>query len=78
MAAELLQLILEEAWLTEAFPEERTDGIIEKIDRIKDHLFSTIRREQAGFRSGSSCVDHINTLRLSKVLNSGPICIWFL
>ena len=30
---------------------------------IEDHLYSTIDREQAGFRPGS-CVDHINTLRL--------------
>ena len=80
--------------MSEAFPEEWTDGIIVKIikkgnikicdnwrricvltaiskiisklilDRIKDHLYSTIYREQAGFRPGSSCVDHINTLRL--------------
>ena len=28
MAAEVLQPILEEAWLSEAFPEEWTDGII--------------------------------------------------
>ena len=30
MAAEVLQPILEEAWLNEAFPEEWTDGIIVK------------------------------------------------
>ena len=94
MAAKVLQPILEEAWLSEAFPEEWTDGIIVKIpkkgnlqicdnwrgicvlpaiskiiskvrlDRIKDHIYSTKHREQAGFRPGSSCVDHINTLRL--------------
>ena len=95
MEAEVLQPILEEAWLSEAFPEEWTDGIIVKfpkkkgnlkicdnwrgicvllaiskiisnvmLDRIKDHLYSTIDREQAGFRPESSCVDHINTLRL--------------
>ena len=34
------------------------------LDRIKDHLYSTIDREQAGFRPESYCVDHINTLRL--------------
>ena len=34
------------------------------LDRIKDHLYSTIDHEQAGFRSGSSYVDHINTLRI--------------
>ena len=34
------------------------------LDRIKDHLYSTIDREQAGFRPGSSCIDHINTLRI--------------
>ena len=69
IAAEVLQPILEEAWLSEAFAEEWTDGIIVKIwrkicilpeiskiifkiilDRIKDHLCSTIDREQAGFR----------------------------
>ena len=91
MAAEVLQPILEDAWLSE---EEWTDGIIVKVpkkgnlkicdnwrgicvlpaiskiisniilDRIKDHLYSTIDREQAGFRPGSSCVDHINTLRI--------------
>ena len=33
-------------------------------DRIRDHLYSTIDREQAGFRPESSCVDHINTLRI--------------
>ena len=40
--------------------------IISKVilDRIKDHLYSTIDREQTGFRPGSSCIDHINTLRL--------------
>ena len=78
-AAEVLQPILEEA-----FPEEWTDGIIEKIpkkgnlkiwdnwrgicvlpaiskiiykgilDRIRDHLYCIIAREQTGFRSGSS------------------------
>ena len=31
-----------------------------KLFRIKDHLYSTIDREQAG----PSCVHHINTLRL--------------
>ena len=34
------------------------------LDRIKDHPYSTIDREQAGFRPGSSCVDHINTQRI--------------
>ena len=82
----MLQFILEEAWLSEAFPEEFSDGIMVQIpkkgnlknfdnwrgifvlpafskiiskvilDRIKDHLYSTI--------PGSSYVDHINTLRL--------------
>ena len=90
MADEVLQPILEAAWLSEALPEEWTDGIMVKIpkkgnlnicnnwrgicvpkiiskiilDRIKHHLYSTIDREHAGFRPGSSCVDHINTLRL--------------
>ena len=35
MAAEMLQPILEEAWLSEAFPEEWTDGIIVKIPKKK-------------------------------------------
>ena len=77
MAAEVLQPILEEAWLSEAFAEKWTDGIIMKIpkngnikicenwlgicvlpatanfiskvllDRIKDHLYSTIDGERA-------------------------------
>ena len=86
MAAEVLQPILEEAWLSEACPEEWTDNIIVKIpkkfnlkicdnwrgicaiskiiskvtlDRIKDHLYCSIDR-----RPGSSCVDHINMLRI--------------
>ena len=33
MAAEVLQPILEEAWLSEALPEEWTDGIIVKIPK---------------------------------------------
>ena len=33
MAAEVLQPILEEAWLSEAFPEEWTDGIIVKMPK---------------------------------------------
>ena len=33
MAAEVLQPILEEAFLSEAFPEEWTDGIIVKITK---------------------------------------------
>ena len=33
MAAEVLQLILEEAWLSEVFPEEWADGIIVKISK---------------------------------------------
>ena len=34
------------------------------LDRIKYHLYSSIDREQISYRPGSSCVDHINTLRL--------------
>ena len=34
-----------------------------KLDRLKDHLYSNIYREQAGFRPASSCIDH-NTLRI--------------
>ena len=33
------------------------------LDRIKDHFYSTIDRQQAGFRAASSCI-HINTLRI--------------
>ena len=33
MAAEVLQSILEEGWLSEAFPEEYTDGVIVKIPK---------------------------------------------
>ena len=33
MAAEVLQPKLEEAWLSEAFPEEWTDGIIVKMPK---------------------------------------------
>ena len=35
MAAEVFQPILEEAWLSEAFPEEWTDGIIVTIPKRK-------------------------------------------
>ena len=40
--------------------------IISKIilERLKQHLYSTIDAEQAGFRPGSSCTDHINTIRI--------------
>jgi Reverse transcriptase (RNA-dependent DNA polymerase)/Domain of unknown function (DUF6451) len=34
------------------------------LNRILDVLEQTIRKQQAGFRTGKSCVDHINTLRL--------------
>ena len=96
MSPEVLQPILEKAWLSEAFPEESNLKICDNwlgicvlpaiskiisnviLDRLKDHLYSTIDREQAGLRSGSCCIDHINTLRSSKVLNTVPICIWFL
>ena len=33
MAAEVFQPILEEAWLSEAFPEEWNDGIIVKMPK---------------------------------------------
>lgn len=33
-------------------------------DRLSSVLDSTLRREQAGFRPGRSCTDHINTLRI--------------
>ena len=73
----MLKPILEEAWLSEAFSKEWTDGIVVKIPKMgnlkicdnwrgicvlsaiskifsQDHLYSTIDREQAGFRPGSS------------------------
>ena len=34
------------------------------LERIKEHLESLIDREQAGFRTGSSCIDPINTSRI--------------
>ena len=34
------------------------------LERIKDRINSTLKRHQAGFRSGRSCTDHINTLRI--------------
>ena len=36
MAAEVLQPTLEEAWLSEAFPEEWIDGIIAKIPKKRN------------------------------------------
>lgn len=40
--------------------------IITKIilNRLKEHLEISINEEQAGFRAGSSCTDHINTVRI--------------
>ena len=40
------------------------------LARIKDHLYSTIDREQAGFRPGSCCVVHINMLQIITEQNS--------
>jgi len=34
------------------------------LERIKERINSTLKRHQAGFRCGQSCVDHINTLRI--------------
>jgi len=34
------------------------------LERIKGRINSTLKRHQAGFRCGQSCVDHINTLRI--------------
>ena len=33
------------------------------LDRIKEHLYSTIDREHVGCRPGSSCLEHMNTQR---------------
>ena len=40
--------------------------IISKVirDRIKDYIYSIIDREQADFRAGSSCIDHLNMLSI--------------
>ena len=40
--------------------------IISKIilERLKQQLYSVIDAEQAGFCPGSSCTDHINTIRI--------------
>ena len=32
------------------------------LERLKQHLYSIIDAEQAGFRPGSSYTDHINTI----------------
>lgn len=34
------------------------------LERLKQALYATIDAEQAGFRPGSSCTDHVNTLRI--------------
>ena len=34
------------------------------LQRLKQHMYSTIDAEQAGFCSSSSCTDHINTIRI--------------
>lgn len=34
------------------------------LERISEHVEQNMRREQAGFRSGRSCVDQSNTLRI--------------
>ena len=34
------------------------------LERIRDPLISTVDAEQAGFRAGSSCTDHINSVRI--------------
>ena len=34
------------------------------LERIKEHLYNTIDAAQAGFKPGSSCADHINTIRI--------------
>ena len=34
------------------------------LERIRATLISTVDADQAGFRAGSSCTDHINSLRI--------------
>lgn len=34
------------------------------LNRLKDKIDATLRRQQAGFRAGRSCIDHIATLRI--------------
>ena len=34
------------------------------LNRIQEKIDATLRRQQAGFRAGRSCVDHITTLRI--------------
>ena len=40
--------------------------IISKIilERLKQHLYSTIDAQHAGFNPESSCIDHINMIRI--------------
>lgn len=50
------------------------------LERIKERINSTLKKHQTGFRSGHSCVDNINTLRIiieqSTELNS-PLHLMF-
>ena len=34
------------------------------LERIKEAVDNTVRKEQAGFRKNRSCIDHITTLRI--------------
>ena len=34
------------------------------LERIRDPLISIVDAEQAGFRAGSSCTDHFNSVRI--------------
>ena len=42
--------------------------IIAKVifERLRDPLISTVDAEQAGFRAGSSCTDHINSVSIKE------------
>ena len=48
------------------------------LERLKQHLYSTIVAEETGFRPGSSCTDHINTIHILIEQCVEHISAWFL